>query len=191
MRPNHRSAASSDAGCFSPMAVRIAIALICMPLFGTFANQPSPFSQHPQRRQTFPQAYAVQGDTTENLFIATAFKTRNSRFIRELADSVRRVAAALADTAGSKYLVFSLRIDRSGKVVSASVQCPPDTACGAIGTRVGNRLLSWQFRFSPQQDLRIVQDIGVPRKSADNFFTKNKVKIWVGIGLLAALLIFL
>jgi hypothetical protein len=145
-------------------------------------------SRATSRKASYPQIYDCSQKKRIDLTTSTAFRTRYSRFIAELADSARNLRALVADTGSKKEVIITLRVDTSGKVDSSSIDCA-DSSCVRLNDSLQTRLHSWRFGFSPSQCLLVIQDISAQKKNTQSFYRRNWKKIGGCLAIFVVLLL--
>ena len=139
----------------------------------------------------YPQIYECPGDSTANLYASTSFKTRHTRFINELADSIRAFQKQMPDSLRMRCPVIALYIEPSGKVDSAVVSCGGIVA-DSMRNAMQTTLLSWHFLHSSERRILVLQDIDEHKRYTGNFYKSHRKMVWVGGAIiLGALLFFL
>jgi ribosomal protein L44E len=127
-----------------------------------------------------------------NVYGSSAFRTRHSRFLNELADSLRRMKRDLSDSGGEKRAaraILSFRIDKTGKVNDVVVNCA-DSSDAALKDALQARALSWRFVYYPSLPLKVIQDIRITGRNPQGFFGRHRIAVIIGLIALGVLLFY-
>jgi hypothetical protein len=148
----------------------------------------SPAAGH-LHKEIYPKVIDCSDSQNVNMYGSAVFRMRHSRFLNEIADSLRRVTRDLSDSGAEKRVLLAFGLDRTGKVADVTVDCA-DSAGGAFKDALHARVLSWKFNYSPALPLRVIEDLRITKRRQQGFFRRHRTAGIIGLIVLGVLVIF-